>query len=192
MATIQELEVIAKDSKNALVAVNKVFAELRAEGSAADIVKAATAVTKQERLATKAQSDVDQFALVSVYESIRAAVLPIVGKFDMGTMANHDIAAVTITVPVSSEAVDAEKVVVNTLGKRTVTRASANGGSRTRYVYGPDGLNSRQVVEAHGEDEVGTERRDATLAEPSKYGLTHLADRIANKLEWGKVPANAS
>ncbi|KKN47213.1 hypothetical protein LCGC14_0665020, partial [marine sediment metagenome] len=91
---------------------------------------------------------------------------------------------------VSPDAVDADKVVVNTLGKRTVTRSTGEGGTRSRYVYGPEGLNSRQVVEQHGADEVGDERRDATLAEPSKHGLTHLADRIAKKLEWDKTPAS--
>jgi len=187
--TRQELEVIAKDAKSAFEAANKEFTGLRKDGSAADIVKAATTVTKAERAATKSQSDVDTFELVAVYEGIRAAVLPLVHKFDMATMGRHEIANVTITVPVGPEPVEADKVVVNTLGKRTVVKSGGNG-SRTRYVYGPEGLNSRQVVEQHGADEVGDERRDATLAEPSKHGLTHLADRIAKKLEWDKTPAS--
>ena len=107
----------------------------------------------------------------------------------MVTMAKHEVSAIVITVPVGTDGpVDADKLVVNTLGKRTVVKSGGNG-TRTRYVYGPEKLNSRQVVEAQGADEVGEERMQQTLDDPSKFGLTHLADRIAGKLGWDKVPA---
>ena len=189
MATREELEATAKTSANELTASTKAFEDLRKSGSAEDLVKAANVVTKATRSAQATRHEADTFELVAVYEGIRASILPLVSKFDMAMLAKHDITSVTITVPVQSEPVEAEKVTVNTLGKRTVIKSGGNGGSRTRYVYGPDKLNSRELVEAFGADEVGDAKSQATLDEPSKYGLTHLADRIAKKQGFDKVPA---
>ena len=189
MATKDELVAIASETATDANKATKAFEDLRKSGSAEDLVKAAHTVTTATRAHVKAQHERDTFELVAVYERIRAAVLPLVGKFDMATMQKHDVATVTITVPVGDGPVEADKLVVNTLGKRTVTKATGNGGSRTRYVYGPDKLNSREVVEREGANEVGAERAEATLAEPSKFGLTPLADRIAGKLGWDKTPA---
>ena len=189
MATKQELDTVASESKTDLGKAQKAFEDLRKNGSAEDLVKAAHTVTTATRSYGKAQTEADTFELVAVYETIRAAILSLTPKaFDMATMARHNVAAVTITVPVGDGPVESDKLVVNTLGKRTVVKG-AGDGSRTRYVYGPDKLNSRQVVEAEGAAEVGAEKAEATLAEPSKFGLTHLADRIAGKLGWDKVPA---
>ncbi len=188
MATKQELDTVASESKTDLGKAQKAFEDLRKNGSAEDLVKAAHTVTTATRSYGKAQTEADTFELVAVYGAIRAAIVPLVAKFDMATMAKHDVGSIAITIPVSVDPVDAALVVVNTLGKRTVVKGSGNG-SRTRYVYGPDKLNSRQVVEAEGAAEVGAEKAEATLAEPSKFGLTHLADRIAGKLGWDKVPA---
>lgn len=190
MATREELEATAKEAKQLHTVAEKAFTALRADGSAEELVKAAGLVTKSKRTFDKAQHDADTFELVAVYEGIRASALPIAESIDMAMLAKHEVKSVTITVPVSIEApVTLEAVTVNTLGKRTVIKSGNGTGTRTRYVYGPEKLNSREVVEQHGIDEVGEERRDATLAEPSKHGLTHLADRIAKKLEWEKVPA---
>lgn len=190
MATREELEAVATEAGKLLKSAQSDFEKLRTSGSAEDIVKGATAVVKAKRTAEVSQHEADTFELVGIYEGIRGAVhTSIVNKIDMRMLAKHDVKSVTITVPVQAEPVELDKVTVNTLGKRTVTRSTGDGGSRTRYVYGPEKLNSRQVVEAHGADEVGQEKAQATLDEPSKYGLTHLADRIAKKLDWDKVPA---
>ncbi len=183
----EELVALASETKAEVGKATKAFESLRSGGSAEELVKAAHVVTTATRAFTKAQHEADTFELVAVYEAIRAAVFPLVAKFDMATMLKHNVSTVTITVLVSERPVDAAEMIVNTLGKRTVTKAG--NGSRTRYVYGPDRLNSRQLVEAHGADEVGAERSAATLAEPSKFGLTHLADRIAKKLGFDKLPA---
>ena len=189
MATKEELVAVASEAKTELGKAQKAFEDLRKSGSAEDLVKAAHTVTTATRAQTKAQHESDTFELVAVYESIRAAVLTAAAKFDMAMLARHDVPAIVITVPVGTDGpVDADKLVVNTLGKRTVVKSGGNG-TRTRYVYGPDKLNSRQVVETAGEAEVGAERMQQTLDDPSKFGLTHLADRIAGKLGWDKVPA---
>ena len=186
-----ELDGIAKDKATELKQAERAFNDLRKAGSAADLVAASTAVVKATRSAEASRKEADTFELVAVYTSLRELVMAgIVGSVDNAMLAKHDITSVTITIPVSTdEAVTIEKVTVNTLGKRTVVKSSGGNGTRTRYVYGPGKLNSRQLVEEHGADEVGQERAEATLADPSKYGLTHLADRIAKKLDFDKVPA---
>lgn len=190
MATKDELVALASETKAGVNKAQKAFEGLRAGGSAEDLVKAAHEVTTAARAFKKAQHEADTFELVAVYEAVRAAVLKgVTASIDMPMLLKHEVASVIITVPVGDGPVEADKLVVNTLGKRTVVKASGGNGSRTRYVYGPDRLNSRQVVEQHGADEVGPERAEATLAEPSKFGLTHLADRIAGKKDWDKVPA---
>ena len=188
MATKEELVSLASETKTDVSKAAKAFEDLRKSGSAEDLVKAAHTVTTATRIHVKAQNEADTFELVAVYGAIRASIVPLVSKIDMSLLAKHNVAAITVTIPVSADPVDADKLVVNTLGKRTVTKGSGNG-SRTRYVYGPDKLNSREVVEREGANEVGAERAEATLAEPSKFGLTHLADRIAGKLGWAKDPA---
>ena len=189
MATKDELVALASEAKTVQSKAQKAFEDLRKAGSAEDLVKAAHTVTTASRAFTKAQHEADTFELVSVYEAIRAGILPLTSKWDVAMLQKHDVSAVTITVPVGVDMpVESATIVVNTLGKRTVVKSNGNG-SRTRYVYGPDRLNSRQVVEAQGEGEVGAERTQQTLDEPSKFGLTHLADRIAGKLGWEKVPA---
>ena len=189
MATKQELDTVASESKTDLGKAQKAFEDLRKNGSAEDLVKAAHTVTTATRSYGKAQTEADTFELVGVYGLIRAGIPKLAKEaFDMPTLLKYDVSSVTITVPVGTDPLDIEKIVVNTLGKRTVVKGVGNG-SRTRYVYGPDKLNSRQVVEAEGAAEVGAEKAEATLAEPSKFGLTHLADRIAGKLGWDKVPA---
>lgn len=190
--TREELIAVAKTANGVLTEANKAFQALRAEGSAADLVTASQAVVKSQKAFDRAQHEADTFELIGVYENVRKAVLLDVvkaGVIDVKLLAKHDVSAVTITIPVSTEGpVDPDKIVVNTLGKRTVVK-SGNGGSRTRYVYGPEKLNSRQLVEQFGADEVGAEKSEATLENPSKFGLTHLADRIAKKLDFDKVPA---
>jgi len=189
MATKEELVALASETKADLGKAQRAFENLRKDGSAEDLVKAAHTVTTATRTQSKAQNEADTFELVAVYEAIRAAVLPLTVKFDMAMMAKHNVDALLIGIPVTTDGpVDADKLVVNTLGKRTVIKSGGNG-SRTRYVYGPDKLNSRQLVEQHGEAEVGAGKTQATLDEPSKFGLTHLADRIAKKLDMDKVPA---
>lgn len=189
MSTRDELVAVMNTAIEEAVAANDAFEALRKEGSATDLVKAAGVVAKATKLAEKAKHEADTFELIGVYEAIRAvAVKHVVGAIDVPMLAKHDVQAVTITVPVQSEPIEPDKIVVNTLGKRTVIKSGGNG-TRTRYVYGPDKLNSRQLVEAYGADEVGEEKQQATLDEPSKHGLTHLADRIAKKLEFDKVPA---
>ena len=189
MSTKQELDTVASESKSDLGKAQKAFEDLRKSGSAEDLVKAAHIVTTATRSHGKAQTEADTFELVAVYETIRAAALPLApGGKVTETLLRHNVASITITIPVQTEPINAEQVIVNTLGKRTVVKGSGNG-TRTRYVYGPDKLNSRQVVETEGAAEVGEEKAAATLAEPSKFGLTHLADRIAGKLGWDKVPA---
>ena len=184
-----ELVALASEAKTVQSKSQKAFESLRAGGSAEELVKAAHTVQTASRAYTKAQHESDTFELVAIYEAIRAAVLPLTTKFDMAMLAKHEVGSVVITVPVGEGAVDADKLIVNTLGKRTVVKSGNGNGSRTRYVYGPDRMNSRQVVEAQGEAEVGAARTQQTLDEPSKFGLTHLADRIAGKLGWDKVPA---
>ena len=186
-----ELVALASEAKTVQSKSQKAFESLRAGGSAEELVKAAHTVQTASRAYTKAQHEADTFELVAIYEAIRAAVLKGVGINESLTavLLKHDVTAITITIPVSTDPVDADKLVVNTLGKRTVVKSSNGNGSRTRYVYGPDRMNSRQVVEAQGEAEVGAARTQQTLDEPSKFGLTHLADRIAGKLGWDKVPA---
>lgn len=190
-STKEELDAVANVAAGELTDANAAFETLRASGSAEDLVKAAGAVTKATRTAERSKHEADTFELVAVYERIRDDVMKsITGKIDMTMLAVHDVKAVTITIPVDAEApIEPDKVSVNTLGKRTVLKATGNGAGRTRYVYGPEKLNSRQLVEQFGADEVGEEKRDATLEEPSKHGLTHLADRIAKKLDFDKVPA---
>ena len=189
MATKEELDQAAKSAAAELKTAEQAFESLRKAGSAEDLVKASTAVVKATRTATSTAHDAVTFELVAVYEGIRSSVMPLIAKIDMGLLTKHEVKSISISVPVQAEPVTADKVTVNTLGKRTVTKSAGNGGSRTRYVYGPDGLNSRQLVEQYGADEVGDEKATATLDEPSKYGLTHLADRIAKKLDYDKVPA---
>ena len=187
--TKQELDESAKVAAAELADANKAFESLRKDGSAEDLVKASNIVVKAANSAKRARHEADTFELVAVYEGIRAGVNSVIAKsFDMAMLAKHDVNSVTITVPVQSEPIELDKVTVNTLGKRTVVKSGGNG-SRTRYVYGPDKLNSRELVEAFGADEVGADKASATLDEPSKYGLTHLADRIAKKLDFDKVPA---
>ena len=188
--TKQELDESAKVASAELAEANKAFEALRKAGSAEELVKASNLVVKAANSAKRSRHEADTFELVAVSESIRASVLPLVSKFDMAMLAKHSVNSVTITVPVQSEPVEAEKLTVNTLGKRTVVKSGGNG-SRTRYVYGPDKLNSRELVESFGADEVGADKASATLDEPSKYGLTHLADRIAKKLDFDKVPSEA-
>ena len=185
-----ELVALASEAKTVQSKSQKAFESLRAGGSAEELVKAAHTVQTASRAYTKAQHESDTFELVAIYEQIRAGILPLTSKWDVATLQKHDVSAVTITVPVGVDMpVESATIVVNTLGKRTVVKSSNGNGSRTRYVYGPDRLNSRQVVEAQGEAEVGAARTQQTLDEPSKFGLTHLADRIAGKLGWDKVPA---
>lgn len=188
--TKQELDEAAKVAANELAEANSAFQSLRADGSAEDLVKASQLVVKATKQAERSQHEAETFELVAVYGSIRADVMKIANKIDMPMLAKHDVKSVTITIPVDAEnAVDVEKLTVNTLGKRTVVKSSGNGGSRTRYVYGPEKLNSRQLLEQYGPDELGDEKTQATLDEPSKHGLTHLADRIAKKRGFDKVPA---
>ena len=191
MTEKEALDELAATATNELGEATKAFESLRKNGSAEELVKAANTVTKATSAAKKAQHEAETFELVAVYTGIRAAVMPIATKsIDFGMLIKHEVKSVVITIPVMEDgSVDVEKVSVNTLGKRTVVKSSGNGGSRTRYVYGPEGLNSRQLVEQFGAVEVGSEKAEATLAEPSKYGLTHLADRIAKKLDFDKVPA---
>lgn len=189
MSTKDELDAVAKTATDELAEANAAFQELRASGSAEELVKAANVVTKATKQAERSQHEAATFELVAIYEHIRADVLKIAGKIDMSMLLKHDVKSVTITVPVQAEPIEPDKLTVNTLGKRTVVKSGGNGGSRTRYVYGPEKLNSRQLVEQYGADEVGAEKATATLDEPSKYGLTHLADRIAKKLDFDKVPA---
>lgn len=187
--TKEELVALASETKADVNKAQKAFEDLRKQGSAEDLVKAAHTVTTATRAHTKAQHEADTFELVAVYEGIRAAVLPLTAKIDMAMLEKHDVNAVIVTIPIHTDGqIDPASIVVNTLGKRTVVKGSGNG-QRTRYVYGPDRLNSRQVVEQHGPDEIGAERTQATLDEPSKFGLTHTADRIATKLGWDKLPA---
>ena len=189
MANKDELVAIASETKAVQNKAQKAFEDLRKSGSAEDLVKAAHTVTTAARAYTKAQHEADTFELVAIYEGIRAAVLPLTTKFDMGMLLKHDVSAVTITIPVGEGPVEADKLVVNTLGKRTVVKSGNGNGSRTRYVYGPDRLNSRQVVEAQGEAEVGAARTQQTLDEPSKFGLKQPADRSAGRLGGDKGPA---
>lgn len=190
MATIQELQETSNVATRAAVDAVKAFEELRKEGSAEELVKAASTVTSTKRVMDKAEFEVNTFELVGIYEGIKEQTLKAAEKWDFKTLLSKEITTVRIDVPFGSDGIAVEQVSVNTLGRKVAVRASGGGGQRSRYVYGPDGQNSRDYVAAHGpEAGVEAEQIQKTLDEPSKFGLTHLADRIATKLGHEKTTA---
>ena len=164
------------------------------DGSMSDLLKAAKSVESAQREVAKADKQlkstayaVEHFATVGIYESIKAAVAKASDKWPLSELLTHDVHEVTIRVNIEDDG-RAGEIVVNTLGKKT-RLASTNGGRRSRiaYVKGDESLNSRQLVEAYGIEELGEERTARVLDDPGRFGLTHAADSIATKLGYDKT-----
>ena len=162
-------------------------------GTMTELLTAAKSVESAQRDVAKADKQlkstayaVEHFATVGIYESVKAAVAKASDKWPLSELLTHDVHEVTIRVNIDDDG-RAGEIVVNTLGKKT-RLASTNGGRRSRiaYVKGDESLNSRQLVEAYGVTELGEERTARVLDDPGRFGLTHAADSIAQKLGYDK------
>lgn len=192
-ATIEELQAAVQDGTTKLEEAIKSFEGLRSKGSASDLVKAGGALTSLERALGKAQFELDTFALVGVYTSIKNAVVKASANWDVRSLVEHDIATIRIDMPLGEGGViDPEKVVVNTLGKKTVIRTGTGGGGggRAKYEMKNDNtgetLAPRAFLEQFGQEALG-DIAGKVLAEPQRYGLVDYATRAGVKLGWTKV-----
>lgn len=169
------------------------------DGSMEDLLKAAKAVEAAQKDIAKADKQlkstayaVEHFATVGIYESIKAAVLKAADKWALSELLTHDVHEVVIGFSINDDgSVATESMRINTLGKKTRI-AGVSGGRRSKNVYVKDGvsLNSRELVEMHGTEELGEERTAKVLDEPGRFGLTHAADSIATKLGYDKQSVN--
>ena len=182
MSTKQELEIAVSEATAKAEGAVKAFEALRSKGTAAELVKAGALVTSTARAFVSAEREHNTFALVGIYESIKAAVLKlkIPSDTEAAVLLGHDVDSLNIHIPFGSDGVDVEKVGVNTLGRKTRVASTGGGNGRGKNVYtGPDGaqLTSRELVELHG-DEVAGEQAAKVLDNPA-LGLTYMADRVA-------------
>ncbi len=195
MATKQELEIAVNEATAKLEEAVKSFEAMRAKGTAADLVKSAGLVTNLTKLLTRAQREHETFALVGIYEGIKAEVLKI--RFDTKTLLAHQVEYLNIQVPFGDAGVDVEKIVVNTLGRKTrvASTGGGGGGGRAKYEMRNDDsgetMTPRDFLEQFGEDALG-DVAGKVLAEPSRYGLVDYAARAGAKVGWSKVEIAAS
>ena len=89
MADIKELQATALTALNTATEAATTFDELRASGSAEDIVKAAQAVTSTKRASEKAAFEVNTFELVGIYEGIKEQTLKAAEKWDFKTLLGY-------------------------------------------------------------------------------------------------------
>lgn len=196
MATKQELEALVNDTANKLEVAVKRFEALRAKGSAAELVKAGAAMTTLTKTLAKVERDDKDFALVGIYEGIKAEVVKI--RFDTKVLAAHDVDYLNIQVPFTDAGVNVEQIVVNTLGRkvRVASTGGGGGGGRAKYEMknseSGETMTPRDFLETHG-DVLG-DIAGKVLAEPSRYGLVDYAARAGAKLDpqWDKVEIAAS
>ncbi len=196
-ATIEELQAAVRDGSSKLEEAAKAFEALRTKGTASDLVKAGGALTSLERALGKAQFELDTFALVGVYTTIRNAVAKASGNWDINALVDHDVDHIRIDMPiVAGESIDPEKVSVNTLGKKTTIRTGTRtgGGGRAKYEMRNDNtgetLAPRAFLEQFGEEALG-DVAGKVLAEPQRYGLVDYATRAGVKVGWSKVEISA-
>ena len=198
--TIEELNSAQTDAQVGASVADEKLSEATASfenarsGTMTELLTAAKSVESAQRDVAKADKQlkstayaVEHFATVGIYESIKAAVAKASDKWPLSELLTHDVHEVTIRVNIEDNG-KAGEIVVNTLGKKT-RLASTNGGRRSRiaYVKGDESLNSRQLVEAYGIEELGEERTARVLDDPGRFGLTHAADSIATKLGYDKT-----
>ncbi len=193
--TIEELQVQATEAKGGLESAIKDFEAQRGTASIVDLGKLANAVTSATRKAESTARELSDFALVGIYEGVKAQVLKLGDKLlagaDIATLLEKNVSTVTIFVPFSSEGIETERVSVNTLGKRTTVRASGgSNGTRSRWEMVNDAsgeaMECRAFLEMHGDAAFGADAKvtaTMVLDAPAKYGLSDYAARAGAKLD---------
>lgn len=186
-----ELEKSAK-AEVQLVDATAEFENARS-GSVDELLKAAKQLEATKRsVATNVKSTkvaeyaIEHFAVVGIYASVKADVQKIASKFDITGLLSHDVDTLAITIKFDADGLG--DIIVNTLGKRTPVRGTSTGVRRARNVYVKDGqrLSSRELVEQFGTDVLSDETTAKVLDQPGRYGLTHAADKVAEKLGYVK------
>lgn len=191
MATKQELEIAVNEAAAKAEDAVKAFEAMRAKGTAAELVKAGALVTSTARALVNAEREHNTFALIGIYEGVKAAVLKL--NFDHKTLLAHDVDDLNIHIPFGADGVDVEHVGVNTLGRKTrVASTGGGGGGRAKYEMrnsdSGETMTPRAFLEEHGETALG-DVAGKVLAEPSRYGLVDYAERAGRKMDpqWDKV-----
>lgn len=197
--SIEELTLQASEATQAQETAVKAFEAQRGTASIVDLGKLANAVTSATRKAESTAKDLANFALVGIYEGIKSAMSKASDKMlsgaDIATLLDKQVSSLTITVPFSADGIDAEKIVVNTLGKRTVLRATGGNGTRARWhMVSASGetMECRAFLETHGDEAFGPDAKvtaQMVLDKPAAYGLSDYAARAGAKLTptWERV-----
>ena len=200
--SIAELQVKANEATQALDSATKDFEAQRGTASIVDLGKLANAVTSATRSAERAGVELANFALVGIYENVKSGILKLGDKLlsgaDIATLLEKNVSTVTVSIPLTSDGIETERVSVNTLGKRTTVRAAGTGnGTRARWEMrsaSGESLECRAFLEsdyglALGEHKDGGPMRDRVLAEPARYGLSDYAARAGQKCTpvWERV-----
>lgn len=199
--TIQELEAQESESYSALDTATKAFEAVRATASITDLQKLANAVTTATRTAERAATELANFALIGIYEQVKSVLLKLGDKLltgaDIATLLDKNVNSVTVTLPLTADGIEAGRIAVNTLGKRTVVKSGGGGnGQRAKWLMRntADGatMSPRDFLEAHGDEAFGADAKvtaQMILDKPAAYGLTDYAERAGAKLTptWEKV-----
>lgn len=204
--SIEELTVNATQATEALESATKDFEAQRGTASITDLGKLANAVTSATRKAESTARELADFALVGIYEGVKSQLLKLGDKLltgaDIATLLEKNVSTVTVSIPLTSDGIEEERISVNTLGKRTVVRSSG-GGNGTRSAWemrGPNGesMTCREFLETHGEvlgahKDGGATLCERVLAEPARYGLSDYAARAGQKMSptWERVKKDA-
>lgn len=197
--SIQELEVQATEAKGAQESAVKEFEAQRGTASIVDLGKLANTVTSATRKAESTARELADFALVGIYEAVRSSIFKSIEKMlpkvDVVTLIDKGVSSLTITLPLNMDVLEAEKIVVNTLGKRTVVRKGGGNGTRARWhMVSPSGesMECREFLETHGDEAFGLDAKvtaQMVLEAPAKYGLSDYAARAGAKLTpaWERI-----
>lgn len=200
--SIEELQSQESECLTVLETATHAFESQRATADVNALVKLGQAVTSATRNAERASRELADFALVGIYENVKSAVLKVTDKMlsaaDVATLLDKGQSSVTVTLPLTSEGVQADRVSVNTLGKRTVVRSGGGGGNGQRAKWEMrntatgEGMSPRDFLEAHGDEAFGADAKVTAamvLDAPARYGLTDYASRAGAKLTptWEKV-----
>lgn len=203
--SVDELKVAESEALTKLEVAAKAFEAERGTAPVAELVKLGNAVTSATRVLERAARELADFELVGIYEAVKAGVLKMAEKAlspsDIKTLQAKAVSTVTIVVPLTAEGIEAERVSVNTLGKRTRV-ASTGGGNGTRAKWhmvndaSGETMECRDFLEAHGDEAFGTDAKvtaQMVLEAPAKYGLSDYAARAGAKLDptWTRTQKDA-
>jgi hypothetical protein len=203
--SVQELENAQLEAQAKLEEAVKQFEAERTTADVAVIVKLGNAVTSATRILERASTELANFELVGIYEAVKAQVLKLGDKVlaadSIKTLQSKNVSSVTIVVPLTADAIEAERVSVNTLGKRTRVASTGGGnGARAKWHMVNDAsgetMECREFLETHGDAALGTDAKVTAamvLEAPARYGLGDYAARAGRKLEpsWSRVQKDA-